>query len=101
MLTEKYNYEIAYAKGMKKIYDMNYAVTTFNTLQSGILGFKNDLINEFNYTMEFVTSMSEEVIDPLKGLLSHQTNEGKRLHSEMVKIDRAYKDSVDILEKVI
>jgi hypothetical protein len=100
MLTEKYNYEMTYAKGMKKIYDSNYAVSTMNTLQSGILAFKNDLLNQYNYTVEFLNSLNEEVIDPLKGILNFHNSEGKRLNTEMLKVDRAYKDSVDSLEKV-
>jgi hypothetical protein len=27
MLTEKFNYELEHAKGFKKIYELNYAVT--------------------------------------------------------------------------
>ncbi len=27
MLTEKFNYELEHAKGLKKIYELNYAVT--------------------------------------------------------------------------
>jgi hypothetical protein len=101
MLSEKYKYEMAYAKGMKKIYDSNYAVTTMNSLQNGILAFKNDLLNQYNYTVEFLSSLNEEVIEPLKGTLNVHNGEGKRLNNEMHKVDRAYRDSVDNLEKVI
>jgi uncharacterized coiled-coil protein SlyX len=101
MLTEKANYERELAKGMKKIYEMNYAVTTMNSLHNGIIAFKNDLLNQYNYTLEFVNSLQEEVIDPLKILLNDQNSEGKRLNNEMRKIEKEFKDSVDKLEKVI
>ena len=101
MLTEKANYERELAKGMKKIYEMNYAVTTMNSLQNGIIAFKNDLLNHYNYTLEFVNSLDEEVIDPLKVLLNDQNSDGKRLNNEMRKIEKEFKDSVDKLEKVI
>ena len=100
MLSEKANYERELARGMKKIYEMNYAVTTMKSLSNGIIAFKNDLLNQSNYTMEFVTSLFEEVIDPLKILLNDHNNEGKRLNTEMRKIEKEFKDSVDRLEKV-
>lgn len=100
MLSEKVNYERELARGMKKIYEMNYGVTTMNSLSNGIIAFKNDLLNQSNYTMEFVTSIIEEVIEPLKILMNDQNNEGKRLNTEMRKIEKEYKESVDRLDKV-
>ena len=101
MISEKVNYEREMARGMKKIYEMNYAVTTMNSLQNGIIAFKNDLHNQYNYTIEFVNSLQEEVIDPLKILLNDQNSEGKKLNNEMRKIDKEFKESVDKLEKVV
>lgn len=100
MLTEKANYERDLANGMKKIYEMNYGVTTMNTLSSGIIAFKNDLLNQSNYTMEFVSSIYEEVIEPLKVLFNEQSNDGKRLNTEMRRIEKEFKDSIDRLDKV-
>ncbi len=99
MLQEKVNYESEFAKGMKKIYDMNYAVTNMSSLQKGILAFKNDLLNQYNYTVEFVYSVKEEVIDPLKILLTEQNNSSKSLNTEMRKVEKEYKDIVDKLQK--
>ncbi len=101
MLSEKVNYERELAKGMKKIYEMNYGVTNMNSLSNGIIAFKNDLLNQSNYTLEFVSSIIEEVIEPLKTIMNEHSNEGKRLNTEMRKIEKEYKDNVDKLEKVI
>ena len=100
MLSEKANYERECARGMKKIHEMNYAVTTMSSLCAGIIAFKNDLLNQYNYTMEFVSSVYEEVIDPLKILLNDHNNEGKRLNTEMRRMEKEFKDMVDKLEKV-
>jgi hypothetical protein len=97
MLNEKHNYELDFAKGMKKIYDMNYAVTKMPSLQNGILAFKNDLVNQYNYTLEFVNSLREEVIDPLKQIMTEQNNSGKILVNEAKKEI----DSLAELEKAI
>ena len=99
MLNEKHNYELEFAKGMKKIYDMNFAVTKMPSLQNGILAFKNDLLNQFNYTMEFTTSLREEVIDPLKLIMGEQNNSAKNLNAEAKKVEREYKDCADRMEK--
>lgn len=99
MLSEKHDAEVEYAKAMKKIYDMNFAVTKMPSLQNGILAFKSDLFNQYNYTMEFVNSLREEVIEPLREFMNDQNNQGKVYHAEMKKIEKDYKDSVDKLEK--
>jgi hypothetical protein len=99
MLTEKISYEIEHAKGMKRIYDLNYAVTNMSSLQRGILCFKNDLLNQYNYTQDFISSLKEEVIEPLKILMNEQNNTSKNLNSEMRKIDKEFRDIYDKLEK--
>lgn len=99
MLSEKHDHEFEYAKAMKKVYDMNYAVTKMHTLQSAVLAFKNDLLNHFNYTIEFVNSLREEVIDPLKTIMNEQNFTGKKLNLEMRKTEKDFRDCVDKLEK--
>lgn len=99
MLNEKHNYELDFAKGMKKIYDMNYAVTKMSSLQNGILAFKNDLVNQYNYTLEFVNSLREEVIDPLKQIMTEQNNSGKILNNEAKKVERDYRDNFEKMER--
>ena len=42
MLNERYNSEIQNALSLKKISELNYAVTTFDSLLDGIIGFKTD-----------------------------------------------------------
>jgi hypothetical protein len=100
MLSEKANYERELSRGMKKIYEMNYGVTTMNSLGAGIMAFKNDLLNQSNYTIEFANNIFEEVIDPLKILLNDHNNEGKKLNTEMRRIEKEFKESIDRLEKV-
>lgn len=101
MLTEKHDHELELSKAVKKIYDTNYVVTKMTTLQQGIIAFKNDLLNQYNYTIEFVNSLREEIIDPLKQFMNEQNNLGKKLNNDMKKIEKDYKDSVDKLEKVL
>ena len=99
MLSEKCNYEIENAKGMKKIYENNYLVTNMPSLQNGILSFKNDLYNQYTYSMDFVNSLRDEIIEPLKIFLSDQSNAGKNLNTEFRRVEKEFSESVDKLEK--
>jgi septal ring factor EnvC (AmiA/AmiB activator) len=99
MMSEKHDHEFDFARNMKKIYDMNFAVTKMPTLQNGIIAFKNDLLNQYNYTIEFVNSLREEVIDPLKQFMNEQNNLGKILNTEMKKVEKEFKDVADKLDR--
>jgi hypothetical protein len=99
MLTEKYNYEYDNANGMKKIYETSYAVTNMPSLKNGILAFKNDLFNQYTYSIDFLNSLKEEIIEPLKTILNHQTTKGKIFNNEYRKVEKDFKDIVDKLEK--
>jgi hypothetical protein len=107
MLSEKYKYEQELAKGMKKIYDLNFVVSTMrylayllSSLQAGIIGFKNDLLNQYNYTTEFTNSLRDEIIEPLKVFMQEQNNKGKKLNTEMKKVEKEFKEDVDRMDKV-
>ena len=99
MLSEKHDCELELAKGMKKIFESNFAVSTMQSLQQGIIAFKNDLYNQFNYTIEFCNSLREEVIEPCKQFLNEQSNLGKKFNTEMKKCEKEFKDSIERLEK--
>jgi len=99
MFAKKYESEVEYAKGMKRIYDMNYAVTKMPSLLNGILTFKNDLYNQYEYSMEFTSNIQDEIIKPLEMFLTKQSNLGKYLNNEVRKIEKEFRASVDKLEK--
>ena len=100
MLTEKYDSDNEYAKNMKKIYDLNFEITSEGTLAQGIQTFKNDLIHQFDVTIEFVNKFRDKIIEPLKKFLFDQQSSGKKLNAEMIKIDKDFREAFDRLEKV-
>jgi gamma-glutamylcysteine synthetase len=100
MLTEKYDSEIEYAKNMKKIYDLNFEIAAEGTLFQGIQTFKNDILMQFESTAEYVNKLREKIIEPLKKFLFEQQSQGKRLNTEMMKIDKEFREAYDKLEKV-
>lgn len=99
MFNKKYEYEVDYAKGMKRIYDMNYAVTKMPSLLNGIITFKNDLYNQYEYTVEFASSLQDDIINPLENFLSEQNNQGKSLNNEARKVEKDFKSCIERLEK--
>jgi len=99
MFNKKYEYEVEYAKGMKKIYDMNYAVTKMPSLLNGIITFKNDLYNHYEYTMEFGKNLQDEIIKPLENFLVDQNNQGKNFNNEARRIEKEFRSCVERLEK--
>jgi len=69
-------------------------------LQNGILAFKNDMLNQSNYAMEFLNSLKEDLIDPLRAFMNEQNNIGKKLNNDIRKIEKDFKDAVDKMDKV-
>ena len=59
MLNERYNSEMQNALSLKKISELNYAVTTFDSLLDGIIGFKSDMLNQYNYLIEYLNGIQE------------------------------------------
>ncbi len=50
--------------------------------------------------MDFLNSLKEDLIDPLKILMNEQNLEGKKLNVEIKKQEKEFKDAVDKMEKV-
>jgi hypothetical protein len=50
--------------------------------------------------LDFLNSLKEDLIDPLKILMNEQNLEGKKLNVEIKKQEKEFKDAVDKMEKV-
>ena len=87
-------------QALKRIADSNLAVTTMKTLKMGIFAFKNDCLNQSNYTAEFVSSIREEIIEPLSKAYNSQTNISKNFYNEFKKAEKDYKNCVEKTEKL-
>jgi len=75
-------------------------VILYSSLQNGILAFKNDMLNQYNYAMEFLNCLKEDLIDPLKSFMNEQNNLGKKLNTDIKKIEKDFRDSVEKMDKV-
>lgn len=100
MLTEKFETDVEYAKNMKKIYDLNFEITSEGTLYNGIQAFKNDILHQYEIMDNYVNKLKSKIIEPLKNFLFEQQSLGKKLNSEKIKIDKDFEEAIDRLEKV-
>ena len=69
-------------------------------MQNGVLAFKNDMLNQSTYAMEFLNCLKEDLIDPLKLFMNEQNNTGKKLNNDIKKVDKDFKDAVEKMDKV-
>ena len=95
MLIEIHDAGVEYANTFKKILDCNYAVSTHSTLSQGIMAFRNDLQNQFNYNVDFTKSIKDELIDPLKEFYNIQTDTGRNYNIKFRSADKKYKESIE------
>ena len=98
LLTEKYKYEKTLSEGLKKIYSTNFAVTTFPSLLEGIVAFKSDMLNQYNYLEEFTSGMRDEIINPLNKLSENLLFKMNKNLNEIKMSEKVYNNSVNKLE---
>lgn len=58
------------------------------------------MLNQSNYSLDFLNSIKEDLIDPLKIFMNDQNNLGKKLNTDIKKIEKDFKDLVEKMEKV-
>ena len=100
MLNERYNSEIQNALSLKKISELNYAVTTFDSLLDGIIGFKTDMLNQYNYLIEYLNGIQEEIIIPLNKLNEECNNKINKNINIMKNAERIYNNNLTKLESI-
>ena len=98
LYTEQYNYQHNYALFLKKTHNSKTQITVFESLYKGFSSFKNDMLNQYNYLSEFLTSIKDDLIIPLTNL--YQTSLKKLNYNiyEMNSIEQQYLKSAEKLE---
>ena len=90
MLNELYKSQQNLSNDLKRIYDMNLPITTYESLSKGISSFKNELLNQHNYLEEYMTNFKEEIINPLLKLQDSLLNKLNNNYKETVNIEKNY-----------
>ena len=65
MFTERYKTNQNLASTLINLSESKNNITTFESLLEGILGFKGDMFNQYNYLSEFLVGLRDEIIKPL------------------------------------
>ena len=98
IFTERYKTNQILAKTLTKLAESKDNITTFESLFEGILSFKGDMINQFNYLSEFLVGLRDEIIKPLSLNYETFTKKLNNNYSETLALNKAYTSTINQLE---
>ena len=92
IFSEYYSCQQTFSKELKRLSDYlkNNSITTFESLNEGIISFQNDLLNQHDYLKENLNNIKEEIISPLKELKEKITKRKNNNLNEMVMNEKTY-----------
>ena len=98
IFTERYKTNQYLANTLTKLTKTKNNITTFESLLEGILGFKGDMFNQYNYLSEFLVGLRDEIIKPLS--LNYQTFVQKlnKNFNETSTFNKAYQSAINQME---
>ena len=95
---ERYKTNQFLSKTLNTLAESKNNITTFDSLLEGILGFKGDMFNQYNYLSEFLVGLRDEIIKPLSANYKTFSQKLNKNYSETLAIHKAYQSSVNQLE---
>ncbi len=98
MFTERYKTNQNLASTLINLSESKNNITTFESLYEGILGFKGDMGNQYNYLSEFLVGLRDEIIKPLSSNYQIFLKKIEQNFTETSTINKAYQSSVTQLE---
>ena len=100
IFSEYYSCQQTFSKELKRLSDYlkNNSITTFESLNEGIISFQNDLLNQHDYIKENLTNIKEEIISPLKELKEKITKRKNNNLNEMLMNEKTYNNCLSQFE---
>ena len=98
MFSERYKSKRNLAETLKSLSESKKQITSFESLTEGILGFKGDMYNQFNYLSELLVGMRDEIIKPLSSAYQNFSKKLERNYSETLSINEEYQASIEEME---
>ena len=98
MFSERYKSKRNLAETLKNLSESKKPITSFESLTEGILGFKGDMYNQFNYLSELLVGMRDEIIKPLSSAYQNFSKRIERNYSETLSINEEYQASIEEME---
>ena len=99
IFTERYKSKKNLAETLKKLSESKKPISTFETLTDGILGFKGDMYNQFNYLSELLIGMRDEIIKPLSSAYETFFKKLENNFSETNTINEKYQASIEEMDE--
>ena len=88
----------SFSNNIKDLYNnYNFEITCHKSLYDGILYFKEDFLNIYNYLIDFLLGIKNEIIKPLGNIQSNLLNKFIIYKDELNKIEKNYEDNIKIL----
>ena len=96
IFSEYYSCQQTFSKELKRLSDYlkNNPITTFESLNEGIISFQNDLLNQHDYLKENMNNIKEEIISPLKELKERITKKLNNNLNEMNISEKNYNNYI-------
>ena len=98
MFTERYKSKLNLAENLKKLSESKKQITSFESLNEGILGFKGDMYNQYNYLSELLLGMKDEIIKPLSSAYKTFCKKIDNNLSETSSINEEYQNSINQMD---
>ena len=98
MFSERYKTNQYLARTLSTLSESKNNITTFESLFDGILGFKGDMVNQYNYLTEFLVGLRDEIIKPLSTTYHNFSKKLNENFLETSNIHKAYQASVNKME---
>ena len=100
IFSEYYSCQQTFSKELKRLSDYlkNNSITTFESLNEGIISFQNDLLNQHDYLKENLNNIKEEIISPLKELKEKISKRKNNNLNEMLMNEKTYNNCLSQFE---
>ena len=99
MLCEYHSALLSYSTNLRKIYDIE-CKSQNESLQIGIKCFKSDILNQFRSLNEFISSIKDDIINPLIEFREIILSKIRKNVEETIKTEKSYHNCVIGLESV-
>ena len=99
IFTDRYKAKQNLAETLKKLSESKNTITTFDSLNEGILGFKGDMYNQFNYLSELLVGTRDEIIKPLSSAYQNFCKKIDTNFSETSAIYEEYQKSINQMDE--
>ena len=98
MFRERYKSKQNLAETLKNLSESKKPVINFDSLNEGLLGFKGDMYNQFNYLSELLAGMRDEIIKPLSSSYQTFCKKIDNNFAETSSINEEYQASIEKME---